>query len=74
MKPIFIRVIDVDTIQLSILDVPPNINKKMDAIIMNQSLEWYGEVYMISMHHIHVISKDCKYYYRLINAGIQHLE
>jgi hypothetical protein len=67
------RVIDVDTMQLSILDVNCNHNKEFDSFFLNQSLEWYGDVYMLGFHHIHVITKDCKKYDYIKNLGFQHL-
>ena len=68
------RVIDLDTMQLSILDVNCNDYKESDAFPLNQSVEWYGEVYMLGFHHIHVITKDCKKYDCIKNLGFQHLE
>jgi hypothetical protein len=68
------RVIDLDTMQLSILDVYCNDVKKSDLFFLNQSLEWYSEVYMIGFDHIHVITKDCKKYDCIKNLGFQHLE
>jgi hypothetical protein len=68
----FMRVIDMDTMQLRILDVNCS-DYKRPEVMLNNSLEWYDEVYMIGARNIHVITKDCKKYNCIKNLGFRNL-
>lgn len=68
------RIIDVSTMQMSILDVALDNKKEYDYFIYNQSVEWHGKVYMIGQNHIHVITKDCQKYECIKEHGYDYLE
>jgi hypothetical protein len=68
------RVIDVNTMKLSTLDVTWDYQKEKDFYYSNQSVEWHGKVYMLGDKHIHVIAEDCKKYECIKNHGYYYLK
>ena len=54
------RVLDVNTMKLSMLDVTWDDETESDSFRWNQSVEWNGKVYVLGRKHIHVITKDFK--------------
>ena len=69
----FMRVIDVSTMQMSILDVALDYKKECDVFFYNQSVELHGKVYMLGQSHIHVITKDCQKYECIKEHGEYYL-
>jgi hypothetical protein len=63
------RVIDVNTMKVTVLDVTCDDKKRTDIFPSNQSVEWLGKVYMLGRDHIHVITKDCKKHHCIENYG-----
>ena len=63
------QVIDVETMKLSVLDITGDDEIEKDYFYCNQSVEWYGKIYMLGENHIHVITKDCKKYECIQNRG-----
>jgi hypothetical protein len=63
------KVIDVDTMKLSVLDLTWDDDENYDCLFYHHSVEWNGKVYMLGENYIHVITKDCKKYERIKNQG-----
>ena len=68
------RVIDVNTMKQSILDITWDSQKEKDIFFINQSVEWLGKVYILGDEHIHVITEDCKSYECIKNCGSEALK
>ena len=68
------RVLDVNKMKLSKLDITLDQDEFFDILTCSQSVEWHGKVYMLGYNHIHVITKDCKKYELIQNQGIEAAE
>jgi len=68
------RVIDVNTMKQSTLDITWDSQKEKDIFLSNQSVEWLGKVYILGESHIHVITEDCKKYECIKNCGSEALK
>ena len=68
------KVLDVNKMKLSKLDITLDQEKFFDKLSYNQSVEWHGKVYMLGYNHIHVITKDCKKYELIENQGFNAAE
>ena len=63
------RVIDLNTMTLTELDMTWDCDTEYDFFYFNQSLDWHGKVYMLGKDHIHVITKDCLSYECIRDEG-----